>query len=132
MLAIKLKRTGKKHQASYRIVVIEKRSKLQGRFVDDLGWFDPHSKKSELRKDRIDHWIKNGAQPTATVHNLLLKLGVISGMKIPVHKTSKKTKEPAAAEAAPVAKEIPATGLVLETPKQEEKTEAASIDTVQG
>jgi small subunit ribosomal protein S16 len=92
MLAIKLKRVGKKHQASFRIVVAEKRSKLRGRFVEDLGWYNPHTKKSEIAKERVDYWLKVGAQPTATVHNLFVKKGLVKGRKIAVHrKTRSKT-----------------------------------------
>ncbi len=99
MLAIKLKRTGKKHQASFRIVVGEKRAKFRGRATEDLGWLDPKSKKNDLKKDRILYWIKVGAKPTATVHNLLVKEGIVKGTKIAVHKKSKK--QPEAAQAAP-------------------------------
>ncbi len=101
MLAIKLKRTGKKHQASFRIVVAERRSKLGGRSTEDLGWLDPKSKKNDLKKDRILYWIKVGAKPTATVHNLLVKEGVLKEAKIPVHKKSKK--QPDVAQPAPAA-----------------------------
>lgn len=91
MLAIKLKRIGKKHQASFRIIIAEKRSKLQGRYVEDLGWWNPHTNSFEIKKERADYWIKTGAQPTASVFNLLINAGVISGPKKPVHKKSKKT-----------------------------------------
>lgn len=73
MLMIKLQRIGKKHQAMYRLVVGEKRSKLNGRQVEDLGWYNPHTKKAAFNHGRIDHWVKNGAQPTDTVKVLLQK-----------------------------------------------------------
>jgi len=73
MLAIKLKRIGKKHQASFRIIVAEKRSKINGRFVEDLGWYNPHTNKSKINMERVGHWTKNGAQPTASIKNLLKK-----------------------------------------------------------
>lgn len=93
MLAIKLKRIGKKHQPSYRIVVAEKRSKLDGRYVEDLGWLNPASDELNLKKDRAEYWLKIGAQPTDTVHNLFVKSGVISGPKRPKHRTKKVEKE---------------------------------------
>ena len=89
MLAIKFKRIGKKHQASFRIIVTEKRSKLQGRYVDDLGWFNPHNDQFNINKERASHWLKNGAQPTDSIHNLLVRASVIKGPKRPVHKVSK-------------------------------------------
>lgn len=67
MLAIKLKRIGKKKQASYRIVVAEKRSKLGGRYVEDLGWFNPRSDQFNLNADRIKYWMSQGAQPTQSM-----------------------------------------------------------------
>ena len=73
MLAIKLKRIGKKHQASFRIIVAEKRSKVNGRFVEDLGWYNPHTNKSKINMERVNYWIKNGAQPTSSIKNLLKK-----------------------------------------------------------
>ena len=93
MLAIKLKRTGKKHQASYRVVVAERRSKLGGRSTEDVGWLNPHNKKNDLKKDRILYWISVGAQPTSTVHNLLVKEGVLKAAKVSTHKKPKKAAE---------------------------------------
>lgn len=90
MLAIKLKPVGKKHQRSFRIIVSEKRTKLQGKFVEDLGWFNPHTDKFFLKKERINFWLKNGAKPTESVFNLLVTAKIINGPKIPVHKKSKK------------------------------------------
>ncbi len=71
MLAIKLKRIGKKHQAAYRVIVAEKRSKLGGRYVEDLGWFNPHTDEIKISKERAEYWIKAGAQPTDRVRRLL-------------------------------------------------------------
>jgi len=101
MLAIKFKRVGKKHQASFRVVVTEKRTKLDGRYVDDLGWMNPHTDTFDVKKEKAEHWISVGAQPTPSVHNLLVKAGVVTGAKIPVHARSKKQVTEEAAPAAP-------------------------------
>lgn len=93
MLAIKFRRIGKKHQASYRVVVMEKKSKLGGKFLEDLGFYNPHTKESQINNERILHWIKNGAQPTDTVHNLLISKSVLEGKKISVHARIKKGEE---------------------------------------
>ncbi len=98
MLTLKLQRIGKKHQASYRLIVGEKREKLNGKQLEDLGWFNPHTKKAEFKKDRILHWISMGAQKTDTVHNLLINNKIIEGKKIAVHKQPAK-----APDAAPAA-----------------------------
>ncbi len=99
MLIIKLKRIGKKHQASFRIIVTEKRSKMTGRYVEDLGFWNPHKNQLGAKKDRIQYWIKSGAQTTETIHNLLVKNGIIQGHKIPAY-----IPKSAPAETAPVQK----------------------------
>lgn len=93
MLAIKLQRIGKKNQPSYRIVVQPKRSKLGGRYIDDLGWYHPITKKAEILVNRVDYWIKNGAKPTPTVHNLLVREKALKAPKIPIHKAFVKKEE---------------------------------------
>lgn len=98
MLMIRLQRIGKKHQPAYRLVVGEKRNKLRGgKQLEDLGWFNPVSDKSEYKKDRILYWISKGAQPSDTVHNLLVGAKIVAGKKVAVHKQAKKS------EAAPAA-----------------------------
>lgn len=73
MLAIKLKGVGKKHQRSFRIVIQEKRSKLAGNFMEDLGWYNPHTDKFEIKNDRVVYWLGVGAQPTKTTSDLIKK-----------------------------------------------------------
>lgn len=89
MLAIKLQRIGKKRQGSFRLVVAEKRSKLQSTVREDLGWINPHTDTAELVRDRVLYWIKVGAKPTDTAWNLFVKLGIVKGKKIPVHAKAK-------------------------------------------
>jgi len=118
MLAIKLQRIGKKHQPSYRVVVAEKRSKMLAPPVEDLGSYDPRTKATTVKNERVLHWIKMGAQPTVTAHNLLVKEGAITGAKLAVKmpKAVSKAEQPAveeakaeaSAEAASPAEEAPA------------------------
>ncbi len=89
MLAIKLRRIGKKHQAAFRIIVSEKRSKVDGRYTDNIGWLNPNSKEFNIKKEKAQYWLKNGAQPTDTVYNLFIKAGIIEGRKKSVHKKKK-------------------------------------------
>ena len=77
----------------FRVVVVEKKSKLQGRYVDDLGFWNPHSNKFLLNEEKTNKWLKEGVRPTDTAHNLLVKAGIIKGHKIAVHKKSKKAPE---------------------------------------
>ena len=81
MLAIKLQRIGKKHQPSYRLVTAVKKSKMAAPVVEDLGSYDPRTKAAAFKKERVLHWISMGAQPTVTVHNLLVSNKVISAPK---------------------------------------------------
>ncbi|OGZ64578.1 MAG: 30S ribosomal protein S16 [Candidatus Staskawiczbacteria bacterium RIFCSPLOWO2_01_FULL_40_39] len=105
MLTIRLTRKGKKNQPFFKVVVIDKkRSAKGGRAVEVLGYVDPLTKRKSLKKERILHWIKNGAQPSATIHNLLINEKIIEGKKIHVAK-AKKSKEvqPTSAASAPAA-----------------------------
>jgi small subunit ribosomal protein S16 len=88
MLAIRFKRVGRKHQPSFRIVIAEKRSKRDGLSIDDIGFYNPITKEFGVKKERLEHWLKVGAKPTPTVHNLLVNHKLISGPKIKI-KTKK-------------------------------------------
>lgn len=71
MLKIKLYPRGKKHQRTFRIVVAEGRSKFNGNFVDDLGFWTPQTKTMQIDQAKVDRWTKNGAQITIGVDKLL-------------------------------------------------------------
>ncbi len=73
MLAISLMRMGAKGKPFYRIVVKEKRSKRDGKYLENVGTYNPmgETMKVELKHDRIQHWISVGAQPTETVASLI-------------------------------------------------------------
>lgn len=106
MLVIRFSRIGKKHQPSYRIVVAERRSKLGGVPVEDLGFYDPISKKASVNKERVGYWVKVGAKPSPSVWNLCVREGAIQGKKMTVKISKKKStdEKPAApAAAAPAA-----------------------------
>jgi small subunit ribosomal protein S16 len=73
LLAIRLSRRGAKKHPFYRIVVTEKESKRDGRFVEIIGYYNPCKEPNQLHleQERVSYWLKNGAQPTATVSRLL-------------------------------------------------------------
>ena len=99
MLKIRMQRTGRINSPSYRIVVVEHTaSPKAGNFVDKVGTYDPKSKQRVLDAERIKYWISKGAQPSATVHNMLVSLGIIEGKKINVLPQYKAPAEAAAAE----------------------------------
>lgn len=70
---IRLARTGRNKIAKYRVVAIDSRMPRDGRFLENLGTYDPQAnpKKFEFKTERVAHWIKQGAQPSETVKNLL-------------------------------------------------------------
>lgn len=72
MLAIKLTRMGAKKKPFYRIVVAEKRSKRDGRYIESVGHHDPRDEANfKLDRERLNYWIERGAQPTETVRSLI-------------------------------------------------------------
>ena len=80
MVKIRLKRMGMKKKPFYRVVVADERASRDGRFIDELGYYNPVSNPVELKIDaeKAQKWIKNGAQPTDTVRALLKKSGAIA------------------------------------------------------
>ena len=79
MVKIRLRRMGAKKAPFYRIVVADSRSPRDGRFIEEVGYYDPMKKPAEVKLDseKITEWLKNGAQPTETVKAILTKNGVI-------------------------------------------------------
>ena len=73
MLAIRLMRMGAKKSPSYRVVVKEQRSKRDGAYVENVGFYNPTREPAEIRlkMDRVNYWIGRGAQPTDTVRQLI-------------------------------------------------------------
>jgi len=76
---IRLKRMGAKKNPFYRVVVADSRYPRDGRFIEEIGTYNPLAEPYELKIDneKAAKWIKNGAQPTETVKSLLKKAGVI-------------------------------------------------------
>ena len=79
MVKIRLRRLGAKKAPFYRIVVADSRYPRDGRFIEEIGTYNPLSDPAEIKIDseRAQQWIKNGAQPTDTVRALLKKTGVL-------------------------------------------------------
>ena len=79
MVKIRLRRMGAKKAPFYRIVVADSRSPRDGRFIEELGTYNPLKTPVEITVDgeRAQKWMKDGAQPTDTVRALLKKAGVL-------------------------------------------------------
>ncbi|HEY9785639.1 MAG TPA: 30S ribosomal protein S16 [Candidatus Obscuribacterales bacterium] len=73
MVKIRLKRVGAKKAPHYRIVAVDSRSRRDGMPIEELGYYNPRSKDLKLNKEAVEKWMKNGAQPSDTVANLLRK-----------------------------------------------------------
>lgn len=71
MLKIRLKRTGRKKLAQYKIVIMNAQSRRDGKPIEEIGFFDPHQNKIKINKFNLLKWIKNGAQPTQRVISLI-------------------------------------------------------------
>ncbi len=104
-MMIRFQRIGRTNDPAFRIVVLEKeRAAKAGNIVELLGTYNPRSKALTLNEEHVKEWIKKGAQPTGSIHNLLINKKIIEGKKINVlgKKTPQKTEEQIAAEAAAV------------------------------
>lgn len=118
MLKIKLAPRGKIHQITYRIVIAQDRSKLNGKVIDDLGFYTPQTKALEVNKIKLADWQKKGAQLTDGVDKLLNP-----------DKYPKKVKEKAPKEvkvekpAEEVVEEVKTEETPVEETKAEETTE---------
>ena len=79
MVKIRLRRMGAKKAPFYRIVVADSRYPRDGRFIEELGYYDPMTEPATVKVDgeKVKEWMSNGAQPTDTVKSLLKKNGVI-------------------------------------------------------
>ena len=75
MLAIRMTRVGSKKKPYFRVVVTEARTSRESDFVENLGTYNPRSKPAQvdINKERIEHWLKQGAQPSDSVRTLLAK-----------------------------------------------------------
>lgn len=81
MLKLRLKRFGKKREASYRIVVAQSTSRRDGRPLAEVGFYNPRSDEVRLDVPTILEWMKKGAQPTDTVRDILFKNNVLEQLK---------------------------------------------------
>lgn len=93
MLKIRLKRFGRTHSPTYRVVVMKARTKRDGKTVEEVGFYNPMNKELKLEKDRIEHWLSVGAQPTYSVARMLVKEDILKDKDVPKKKYSKEPGE---------------------------------------
>jgi len=77
MLKLRLKRTGRKRSPAYRLVIMENTCRRDGRPIDELGYYNPLTKKYKFDGEKIKEWLGYGVKPTETVSNLLKKAEII-------------------------------------------------------
>ena len=79
MVKIRLRRMGAKKAPFYRVIVADSRSPRDGRFIEEIGYYDPMKNPADIKIDaeKAAQWLKNGAQPTETVKALLKKSEII-------------------------------------------------------
>ena len=131
MLTIRLQRTGRKHEPTFRVVLTDsKNGPKSGKYLQNLGWYDTRLKNSvdQLDVEQIKHWISKGAKTSLTLHNFLVNQKVITGKKLnalPRKSPIKKEEEAKKAEtAAPVAPAAKAEAPAAPEPKPEAKEAA--------
>ncbi len=126
---IRFQRIGRKNDPAFRIAVLEKTSGPKaGKYVELVGTYNPKTKDTNLQADRIQDWVKKGAQLSPSVKNLLIAKGVMEGTKSAVvskkNLEKNKAKNEEAAAAAKAAEEAanapaPVEADVVETPAEE-------------
>ena len=77
MLKLRLKRNGRKRQPAYRLVVIESRTRRDGRPIEEVGYYNPITKQSYFDVEKIAKWLNSGVKPSETVVQLLKKANII-------------------------------------------------------
>ena len=138
MVSIRLQRIGRKKLPHFRLIVQDKQKDPWDKSLEILGSMNPRTKEIKLNKERIEYWLSKGAQPTNTVHNLLIEQGIIKGEKVKTMTVSKKRlakkeggKEEEKTEEAPAKEESkeevkedkPEAEEKKDEPKEEEKKE---------
>lgn len=81
MLKVRFQRVGKKHQPSFRLVVMPHRVKAKGKYTEKLGSYDPRAHRSTVKAERVQYWVGQGAQVSDTAYNFLVRAGVFPGPK---------------------------------------------------
>jgi len=126
MLMIRLQRTGRKHEPTFRVVLTDsKNGPKSGKYLKNLGWYDTRLKNDaakQLDVEAIKHWMSKGAKLSLTLHNFLVGQKVIEGKKL--NALPKKTVQKKAEEAKPEDKSAAAPIETKAAPAEATKAEA--------
>lgn len=121
MVKLRLKRYGKKREASYRIVAIDSRTRRQGRPIQELGFYNPRTKETTLKTADIVKWLRQGAQPSETLAAILKKANVFELAKSGAELSNEPLRIPAQAR--------PTATAVLEAPPEVDTTVEETAET---
>ena len=136
MVKIRLRRVGAKKRPSYRLVVADVRAPRDGAFINIIGHYNPLTDPETvvIDEEKALYWLRQGAQPTATVARLLAKAGIIEESEARKEKikastaakpkVSKKRAKAGVTEKSEISKEEPEASITEEPKTSEEKTEA--------
>jgi small subunit ribosomal protein S16 len=129
MVRIRLRRMGKRHQPSYRVVVADSESPRDGRFIENIGFYNPRNEPPtiEIDAERARYWLSVGAQPSDPAARLLRKIGVLGG-EAPAEAAAE---EAAAEEAAVEEVAAPEESAVEEAAPAEAEVEEPATEAVQ-
>jgi len=129
MLAIRFRRVGKKQKPTYRIVVAEHTLPLDGKFTQDLGWYNPHTKEIKINKEEVIKWLDNGAKPSNTVARLLEKEKINHKQVVVIQSAPKKSKKKVDENEKPKAQVAAEPTAEAETPTEETPEETTVAET---
>ncbi|NLK57870.1 MAG: 30S ribosomal protein S16 [Tissierellia bacterium] len=95
MVKIRMKRMGSKKRPFYRVVVADSRAPRDGRFIEELGYYNPIDKNKtfSINAERVAYWLGTGAQPSETVEKLLKKNGILKGRTVIIPDEQKEVEE---------------------------------------
>ena len=128
MLMIRLQRTGRTNDPSFRVVLTDRKNSPKSQnFIEILGNYEVKKGVLTVNKEKILHWIKMGAQVSPTMHNLLISEKIISGKKINVLPRKSPIKEEKNEEAVEAKTEIPITESSIEKETPTKVTEEAPV-----
>ena len=147
---IRLRRVGAKHQPSYRIVVADSRSPRNGRYLDQVGFYNPLTNPATItiNQDKAVDWLRRGAQPTDTVLKLLSKFNIepsavrkgqnpdpVAPVAVPSPQTSNRSRPKASRSGATAIAEPPVQGesaaagdLAIEAPEREAEPSEVTLE----
>ena len=132
MVRIRLRRVGSKGKAFYKIIVAEQRSPQKGKYLEEVGTYNPHTDPASvnLKEDKISDWISKGAQPSDSVYKIFNIAGYNNGGKIKplVLKKNKLKKSPEQDIKAPVEEAPVEEAPVEEAPVEEAPVEEAPVE----